>query len=834
MTSSGTVQAVSGIVKAIAIDGATRTLKVGDEVLPNEKIITDGAGAISIEFSDGTLMDLGRNDSITLNDESLNPEGITKQVTAADAQDEVAAIQQALVDEETFDPSKLEAPSAGNQPATGGSEDEGNSIVNVEYLNEQAIVNSGFSTKGVDVAFSDEIEEFILNPDKPNDPTGLTSTNAPDAVDDTQSTNEDTPITLAKANIVDPNDTDLDGDTLTITGVSNPVNGTVVLNTDGTVTFTPTSNFNGNATFDYTISDPSGLTDTATVTVAVGAVNDAPDAVDDTQSTNEDTPITLAKADIVDPNDTDLDGDTLTITGVSNPVNGTVVLNTDGTVTFTPTSNFNGNATFDYTISDPSGLTDTATVTVMVEPSGPTGGDSIQLTVDEALITNVDNTDNTLTFTAGATDLSSFKFDDSTNWDSALKLDTDENGTDDVVWTRTDTVITGSVNGQIAITLTLSASAISAGQTAGVDVVAELSNNFQHLTSSGANLLDLGDVKVIANDGVDNVFGTVNVIVIDDVIEITKLSNTQLTNIESTVGEGRLLIDEGEDGLNNLTFSGDVPAGLMTVDGELVHYVMEQDGSLKAVDETGDGVFLLSSNGAGSYTLELNQVLHAPLIDTTVSIDGTAVIAGSPVGSITKVTQNGVAVNLSATDADGADLINASRDGYGVDNGLVEEGSSEVAVVALDDPMGTFSNMNITVGNFSANGSAVDIFSYQLYKDGNTIGNVQNVDATANSDNIDTTISIIGSGFDEIRLWATHSGGNQNSEGSYKIISIDSDVTATSSEDVVLDFGVDVTDGDGDSHGGDFQIAIDTGGDVQFPALDVPKLDSLIVNDVVN
>ncbi|MCB1725766.1 MAG: tandem-95 repeat protein, partial [Gammaproteobacteria bacterium] len=137
---------------------------------------------------------------------------------------------------------------------------------------------------------------------------------APVAVNDNVGTAEDTPLTLGLADIVDPNDFDVDGDALTIIGVANPVSGAVVLNPDGTVTFTPAANFIGHATFEYTIGDGNGGSDTATVTVNVGGVNDPPDAVDDTVATNEDTPITLTNADIVDPNDTDLDGDALTIT----------------------------------------------------------------------------------------------------------------------------------------------------------------------------------------------------------------------------------------------------------------------------------------------------------------------------------------------------------------------------------------------------------------------------------------------------------------------------------------------------------------------------------------
>ncbi len=192
---------------------------------------------------------------------------------------------------------------------------------------------------------------------------------APEAVDDTLDAVEDTPLTLSTVDIVDPNDTDLDGDTLTITSVGGARNGTVDLNPDGTVTFTPAPNYSGPASFTYTIDDGNGGSDTATVTVNVAPVNDAPEAVDDTLGAVEDTPLTLSTVDIVDPNDTDLDGDTLTITSVGGARNGTVDLNPDGTVTFTPAPNYSGPASFTYTIDDGNGGSDTATVTVNVAPA---------------------------------------------------------------------------------------------------------------------------------------------------------------------------------------------------------------------------------------------------------------------------------------------------------------------------------------------------------------------------------------------------------------------------------------------------------------------------------
>ena len=180
---------------------------------------------------------------------------------------------------------------------------------------------------------------------------------APTAVNDSATTNEDTPVIIA----VLPNDTDPDGDPLNITAAT-ASNGTVVINADGTVTYTPNANFNGSDTIVYTISDGNGGSSTAVVNVTIIPVNDAPVAVNDISTTNEDTPVTIN----VLGNDSDVDGDTLTVTATTSP-NGTVVINPDGTITFTPAPNFNGPTTITYTISDGMGGTSTATVNIIVD-----------------------------------------------------------------------------------------------------------------------------------------------------------------------------------------------------------------------------------------------------------------------------------------------------------------------------------------------------------------------------------------------------------------------------------------------------------------------------------
>jgi len=193
---------------------------------------------------------------------------------------------------------------------------------------------------------------------------------APVAVDDDVTTAEDTPVTIA---VLD-NDTDADGDTLTVVSATQPTNGATVVNADNTVSYTPNANFNGADTFVYTLSD-GNLTATATVTVNVTPVNDAPVAVNDTATTTAGDAVVVP----VLANDSDVDGDALTVTAVTNPGNGTAAI-TGSSVTYTPNVGFTGTDTFSYTISD-GDLTATASVTVTVNPDAV--ADQVTVTVAE-------------------------------------------------------------------------------------------------------------------------------------------------------------------------------------------------------------------------------------------------------------------------------------------------------------------------------------------------------------------------------------------------------------------------------------------------------------------
>ncbi|UCG56449.1 MAG: tandem-95 repeat protein [Phycisphaerales bacterium] len=147
--------------------------------------------------------------------------------------------------------------------------------------------------------------------------------------------------------------------------ITQPQNGETEI-IEGSVRYTPDPDFYGVDTFTYTISDGRGGTDTATVTLTVTPVNDPPVAVDDAAVTDEDTQVTI---DVL-ANDSDVDGDPLTVQSITQPEHGATEI-IEGSVRYTPDPDFSGEDHFTYTIADGQGGTDTATVTVNVNKEVP-------------------------------------------------------------------------------------------------------------------------------------------------------------------------------------------------------------------------------------------------------------------------------------------------------------------------------------------------------------------------------------------------------------------------------------------------------------------------------
>jgi len=190
---------------------------------------------------------------------------------------------------------------------------------------------------------------------------GQTGNQAPIAVDDFANTPENVPVAinlLGDDSDPDGDDIDFAGDTSGTTAQGGTFSQTGVVS----FTYTPPTNFVGTDTFTYTITDGE-LTDTATVTVVVNNVNQDPIAGDDSATTEFQTPVTINVLD----NDSDPDGDPLTVApDTTSPSNGSVVVNGDGTITYTPNDGFSGTDTFTYFVNDGNEASDSATVSVVV------------------------------------------------------------------------------------------------------------------------------------------------------------------------------------------------------------------------------------------------------------------------------------------------------------------------------------------------------------------------------------------------------------------------------------------------------------------------------------
>ncbi len=181
------------------------------------------------------------------------------------------------------------------------------------------------------------------------------------------STDENLPFIITAAELLG-NDSDIDGDVISIENVEGDGNITADLQVDGSILITPTGEFFGPALFTYGILDGAGGSATATAFVNVVAVNDAPVLLPDGgYVTREDEQIIITAADFL-LNDVDPDGDLLTVTSVGGGIGGNATLFANGEIVFNPSNNFNGLASFRYTVSDGQGASVSERVTVEVTP----------------------------------------------------------------------------------------------------------------------------------------------------------------------------------------------------------------------------------------------------------------------------------------------------------------------------------------------------------------------------------------------------------------------------------------------------------------------------------
>ncbi|WP_013325558.1 beta strand repeat-containing protein [Gloeothece verrucosa] len=371
---------------------------------------------------------------------------------------------------------------------------------------------------------------------------------APVAVNNSATTNEDTAVSIS----VLSNDTDVDGNPLSIDSFTQGNSGTVTLNNNGTpgdttddlLVYTPNANFNGTDSFTYRISDGNGGTSTATVNVTVNPVNDAPVAVNDSTTTNQNTPVTISVTSLL-ANDSDVDSSTLSITEVNSLVGGTATLNDNGTpantsddfIVFDPANSFTGNGTFSYTLSDGS-LSSTATVTVNVIPV--TG-----------LNLNGGNEDDTITGGAG---------DDYINGSNGKDLLYGLAGNDTLMGGNgTDTLYGG----------------------AGNDL---LSGDDNDSTGSGKDILygGVGNDTLNGGNGADDLTGGQG----NDLL----IGGNGADNFIFSIGDGTDTITDFQDGIDKIGLSGGLSFGQLTITASgsntLVKFGSETLASLTGINSS--------------------------------------------------------------------------------------------------------------------------------------------------------------------------------------------------------------------------------------------------------
>ncbi|GLK88159.1 hypothetical protein GCM10017655_12210 [Pseudomonas turukhanskensis] len=288
-------------------------------------------------------------------------------------------------------------------------------------------------------------------------------------------TAEDNTLTINASTLL-KNDSDADGGTLNVTSVQGATHGSVALN-NGVITFTPEANYNGEATFQYTVSDGKGGTANATVTLYVTPVNDAPTVTSTPvalTAADEDTSVTITAAQLL-ANASDVDSSTLTVSGLAVTAgSGKLTDNNNGTWTFVPTKDWNGDVKFSYTVSDGSlSVADSATLTI--KPVVDAKADTVTINEDNAVTINVLAND---TFTNSDKAITAINGQTITSAGVAV-----ENG------------VVKLVNGQLQFTPT----ADKSGQ-----------SNFTYTVKSGG-VTEVADVKVVINPVNDATAPTVTV-----------------------------------------------------------------------------------------------------------------------------------------------------------------------------------------------------------------------------------------------------------------------------------------------------------------------------------
>ncbi|MDF1874822.1 tandem-95 repeat protein [Sulfurimonas sp. SAG-AH-194-I05] len=514
---------------------------------------------------------------------------------------------------------------------------------------------------------------------------------------------EDTALVITADSLL-ANDTDVDGDTLSITEVTatNDTHGIVSLDSDGNVVFTPEENYNGSASFEYTVSDGNGGTDTATVTLNVDAVNDSITQVTDTDtSTNSVTENLEAGASTgVTLNATDADGDAITYS-IADDVPFTV--DSDGVIVTSESLDYEAtdSYTFDVTATSADGTTSTQNVTINIENvvalrvTGTAGDDIVSgSSEDDTIQTGAGN--DVIDAGAGNDYVNSGAGDDILNVGDEIKDDVTVD-----MGSGNDTVTAGALGDDASIDMG------SGDDTLEVD---HLSGSFSGVVDGGEgyDTLSLKDVSKddwdSNHDGIRDQFSGFEKVILSDgetVISESTDSTSGIYSYDVTLSATQTDTD-GSESLSAITIDN-VPSGV----------------TISGVDINADGTYTIpvNSDGSASVTLTsaslisnsaLNEItasitttesssndtntvtVHTDLDESVVSVEGETITMSDSDGEVATGTENDDTITMGdgksvkeqeAYGGDGDDTINID----GKDFQAYGEAGDDTFVVGAND-----------------------------------------------------------------------------------------------------------------------------------------------------
>lgn len=562
---------------------------------------------------------------------------------------------------------------------------------------------------------------------------------APEGVDDAYSTTEDSPLTITAPGVL-INDVNVDaGDVLSVVlpVMSDVTHGTLTLAADGSLRYVPTADYVGSDSFTYMVRDTSDLRDTATVTITITAVNDAPVLADDILVTDEDVAGTMN----VLANDGDIDS-ALAVSSVTQGTSGSVTFTPAGDVTYTPDPDYNGADSFTYTVVDGM-FTRTATVSVTVNPANdlPVAVNDAYTTDEDAelviaargILANDSDVDGD-TLTAVVDSLP-------TNGGLDLALDgsfvyspnPDSNGIDSFTYHATD----GTDNSNVA-TVTITVRAVNDVPVADDDTASTeedtpvsilvLSNDLDAdgnaltvriLTSPVQGMAVInGDQTVTYTpngdyNGLDSFTYVVNDGVVDSAPATVSITVTPVNDAPVAIAD-------------SYNTDEDVP---LTVDGTTLPLVLANDididgDSLIAVldSDATNGILTLNADGSFSYTPDMN--FNGADSFTYHATDGaanseivTVTITVNPINDAPVADDDAVSVNEDQVNVDiSLSLLDGDTD---VDSGFIFINSVDPALtegsVSVDLGGNVFYTPSAAAQFLQVGETAIDTFTYTLF-----------------------------------------------------------------------------------------------------------------------